>query len=89
MCVRWNVAAMMSQVAAGQEDSDAGIQAAAKYFQQAAGIFLFVKEHMAGVLNKEVPTSDISAANLNTLCKYIVFKGSKDDELKTGNDVIL
>ena len=70
MCVRWNVAAMMSQVAAGQEDSDAGIQAAAKYFQQAAGIFLFVKEHMAGVLNKEVPTSDISAANLNTLCEY-------------------
>lgn len=69
MCVRWNVAAMMSQVAAGQEDSDSGIQAAAKYFQQASGIFLFVKEHMAGVLNKEVPTSDISAANLNTLCK--------------------
>ena len=69
MCVRWNVAAMMSQVAAGQEDSDSGIQAAAKYFQQAAGIFLYVKEHMAGVLNKEVPTSDISAANLNTLCK--------------------
>jgi len=72
MCVRWNVAAMMSQVAAGQEDSDAGIQAAAKYFQQAAGIFLFVKEHMAGVLNKEVPTSDISAANLNTLSQYML-----------------
>ena len=57
----------MSQVAAGQDENDVGIQAAAKFFQQAAGMFFYIKENMAGVLNKESPTSDIAAKSLHTL----------------------
>ena len=54
-------------MAAGQDENDSGIQAAAKFYQQAAGIFFYIKDNMAGVLNKEVPTSDLSAKNINTL----------------------
>jgi len=67
MCVRWNCAALLSQVAAGQDENDAGIQAAAKFYQQAAGIFFYIRENIAGVLNKEVPTSDLNNKNINTL----------------------
>lgn len=52
MCVLWNTAALMSQVAASQTDDDDGTKAATKYYQQAAGAFAYLREYMAGVLNK-------------------------------------
>ena len=52
MCVLWNVGALMSQVGAGQDDDDAGTKQATKYYQQAAGLFSYVREYMAGILNK-------------------------------------
>ena len=52
MCVLWNCGALMSQVAAGQDDDDQGTKQATKYYQQAAGVFSYIREYMAGVLNK-------------------------------------
>jgi len=72
MCVLWNVGALMSQVAAGQDDDDAGTKQATKYYQQAAGLFSYVREYMAGILNKEAPTSDLEPSNLNTLSTYML-----------------
>ena len=42
----------MTQVAAGQDDTEAGMKAAAKFYNQAAGLFVFIRENIAGVLNK-------------------------------------
>jgi len=72
MCVLWNTAALMSQVAASQTDDDDGTKAATKYYQQAAGAFGYLREYMAGVLNKEAPTSDLTASNLNVLQQYML-----------------
>ena len=90
-CVRWNVAALMSQVAAQQDDGEAGNKAAAKFYNQAAGLFLFIKEHIAGVLNKEAPTSDLQPNNLQCLATYClacaqeaVYNHAKSGKMKQG-----
>ena len=54
MCVLWNVASLMSQVAAAQDDDDTGTKQATAFYQKAAGIFCYIREYMAGVLNKVI-----------------------------------
>ena len=39
-------------MAAAQADDDAGTKQATKYYQQAAGAYAYLREYMAGVLNK-------------------------------------
>merc|ERR1711892_810565 len=91
VCVRWNCAALMTQVAAGQDDTEAGMKAAAKFYNQAAGLFVFIRENIAGVLNKEPPTSDLVGANLNCLSQYClacaqeaVYTHAKSGRMKQG-----
>ena len=81
----------MTQVAAGQDDTSAGMQAAAKFYNQSAGIFQFCRENVAGVLNKEPPTSDLVGANLNCLQQYClacaqeaVYNHAKSGKMKQG-----
>ena len=52
LCVLWNCGALMSQIAASQMDDDEGAKEAVKNFNRAAGIYNFIKDNVAGVLNK-------------------------------------
>lgn len=52
LCVVWNCAALMSQIAASQMEDDEGAKEAVKNFNRAAGIYNYIKDNVAGVLNK-------------------------------------
>ncbi|XP_034935914.1 programmed cell death 6-interacting protein [Chelonus insularis] len=67
MCVLFNIAALQSAVAASQSlDSDEGLKLAAKLFQQAAGIFNYLKGHVMLAIQQE-PTPDMSPDTLAAL----------------------
>ena len=74
-----------------KDDTEAGMKAAAKFYNQAAGIFVFIRENIAGVLNKESPTSDLVQLNLNCLSQYClacaqeaVYTHAKSGRMKQG-----
>uniref|UniRef100_UPI00359017A2 programmed cell death 6-interacting protein-like n=1 Tax=Myxine glutinosa TaxID=7769 RepID=UPI00359017A2 len=60
MCVLFNIGAMMSHIAGELTlDSDEGMKTAAKYFQQAAGCFAHIKDHVMSASSRE-PTVDLT-----------------------------
>ena len=62
VCVLWNCAALMSQIAASQMEDDEGAKEAVKNFNRAAGIYNYIKDNVAGVLNKVCRTEFIIIA---------------------------
>lgn len=72
LCVLWNCAALMSQIAASQMEDDEGAKEAVKNFNRAAGIYNYIKDNVAGVLNKETPTTDLLPTTLTTLSVYML-----------------
>ena len=66
-CVLFNVGALFSQLACTQNHtSDDGLKTAAKYFQQASGIFSQLKDTVYPQLNT-LPTPDLSVDSLGSL----------------------
>ena len=62
----------MSQIACSQNrSSDEGLKTAAKYFQQASGIFSYLKDNVNPVLQM-LPTPDLSVSCLSTLSAITV-----------------
>lgn len=67
ICVLFNAAAMMTQVASVQEvDSDDGLKIAQKYFQLSSGVFQYIKDHVHAVIPQD-PTPDFSQNTLEAL----------------------
>ncbi|XP_011303254.1 programmed cell death 6-interacting protein [Fopius arisanus] len=67
MCVLFNIAALQSSVAASQSmESDEGLKLSAKLFQQAAGIFNYLKGNVMLSIQQE-PTPDMSPDTLSAL----------------------
>lgn len=66
-CVLFNIGALLSQLAAQKglhEDDD--LKVAAKYFQQAAGIYSHLKDNVYPVL-QTLPTPDLAVSSLVAL----------------------
>ncbi|XP_034187244.1 programmed cell death 6-interacting protein-like protein AliX [Osmia lignaria lignaria] len=67
VCVLFNIAALQSSIAATQSlESDEGLKLAAKLFQQAAGIYNYLKGNVMMAIQHE-PTPDISPETLGAL----------------------
>ncbi|KAG8037386.1 hypothetical protein G9C98_005596 [Cotesia typhae] len=72
LCVLFNIAALQSSVAASQSlDSDEGLKLAAKLFQQAAGIFNYLKGNVMLAIQQE-PTPDMSPDTLSALSALMI-----------------
>ncbi|XP_013793109.1 programmed cell death 6-interacting protein-like [Limulus polyphemus] len=69
ICILFNIAAMQSQIAASQGNdlsNDDALKSAAKYFQQACGIFHYLKTTVLSSVQQE-PTPDIQPDTLGAL----------------------
>jgi programmed cell death 6-interacting protein len=67
LCVLFNIAAMMSQVAGNQDlDVDDGLKVSMKYFQLASGTFQHIKDHVLSVI-PQGPTPDFTQDTLDAL----------------------
>ncbi|XP_063974590.1 programmed cell death 6-interacting protein [Diachasmimorpha longicaudata] len=72
MCVLFNIAALQSSVAASQSmESDEGLKLSAKLFQQAAGIFNYLKGNVMLSIHQE-PTPDMSPDTLSALSSLML-----------------
>ncbi|XP_044599221.1 programmed cell death 6-interacting protein [Cotesia glomerata] len=72
LCVLFNIAALQSSVAASQSlESDEGLKLAAKLFQQAAGIFNYLKGNVMLAIQQE-PTPDMSPDTLSALSALMI-----------------
>ncbi|OWA53599.1 Programmed cell death 6-interacting protein [Hypsibius exemplaris] len=59
ICVMFNIGSMLSQIGANQNvEFDDGLRIATRYFQQAAGVFQYVKDHVLAAIQQE-PTPDL------------------------------
>ncbi|XP_075265967.1 programmed cell death 6-interacting protein-like isoform X2 [Convolutriloba macropyga] len=68
--VLYDVAAFMSQIAAGiRSTDDASMQTATKFYQQAAGIFEYLRDHGAAMVG-QVSTNDLSSEFLSFLVAF-------------------
>ncbi|XP_078662086.1 programmed cell death 6-interacting protein-like isoform X4 [Branchiostoma floridae x Branchiostoma belcheri] len=86
MCVLFNIGALMSQIAAAQNISaDDGLKNAAKYLQQAAGVFTHIKDSMAGPF-QQVVTPDLSLEMLSTLAVVMLAQAQEAILLKSIQD---
>ena len=71
-CVLFNMAALLSQLASMQNHStDDGLKTAAKYYQQSAGIFSYLKDNVFPVL-RMLPTPDLSVSCLTALTSIML-----------------
>lgn len=72
VCVLFNIAALQSSVAASQSfDSDEGLKLATKLFQQAAGIFQYLKGATPAAIPSE-PTPDLNPETLGVLASLMI-----------------
>lgn len=63
----FNIGGMLSQIGANQNvEFDDGLKIATKYFQQAAGVFQYVKDHVLAAIQQE-PTPDLYPDTLSAL----------------------
>jgi programmed cell death 6-interacting protein len=82
-CLLFNVAALQSQIAKGQNfDSDEGLKTAVKHFQGAAGVFYQVKE-MVYVQFSKVPLPDMTAEMLGALAATMLAQAQESLYYKT------
>ena len=71
-CVLFNIGALLSQIASSQNHtSDDGLKTSAKYYQQSAGIFAYLKDNIYPVL-QTLPTPDLAVSCLSTLSAIMV-----------------
>ena len=71
-CVLFNIGALLSQIASSQNHtSDDGLKTSAKYYQQSAGIFAYLKDNVNPVL-QTLPTPDLAVSCLSTLSAIMV-----------------
>ena len=67
ICVMFNIGSMLSQIGANQNvEFDDGLKIATRYFQQAAGVFQYVKDHVLAAIQQE-PTPDLYPDALSAL----------------------
>ncbi|KAK3859625.1 hypothetical protein Pcinc_034275 [Petrolisthes cinctipes] len=86
VCVLYNIAALQSQVAAGQSgDSDEALKKSAKLFQSAAGIFTHLKSVVHGSVQQE-PTPDLQPETLAALAALCVAQAQEVVTVKAIND---
>lgn len=72
VCVLFNIAALQSAVASSQSlESDEGLKLATKLFQQAAGIFQYLKGATPAAIPTE-PTPDLSPETLSVVASLMV-----------------
>uniref|UniRef100_A0A1I7ZGC7 BRO1 domain-containing protein n=1 Tax=Steinernema glaseri TaxID=37863 RepID=A0A1I7ZGC7_9BILA len=85
-CVLFNCAALMSAIAASQSVvNDEELKTAAKMFQQAAGIFLRLKETVLGLVQQD-PTSDLLPDTLSALSALMVAQAQEAIYHKASKD---
>uniref|UniRef100_H2YHX1 BRO1 domain-containing protein n=1 Tax=Ciona savignyi TaxID=51511 RepID=H2YHX1_CIOSA len=66
LCVLYNIAALMSQIGSEANlQTDDGLKTAAKYFQESAGIFSYIKEKVLSVVGNNQSTTDLTVEVLN------------------------
>ncbi|XP_061411121.1 programmed cell death 6-interacting protein isoform X1 [Lethenteron reissneri] len=86
ICVLFNIGALMSQIAGELNlDSDDGMKTAAKYYQQASGCFLQIKESVLSALNRE-PTVDISPDTVGALSVIMLAQAQEVFYMKASAD---
>ncbi|OWA50797.1 Programmed cell death 6-interacting protein [Hypsibius exemplaris] len=86
MCVLFNVAAMMSQVAGNQDlDIDDGLKLSMKYFQLASGTFQFIKDHVVSVI-PQGPTPDFTQDTLDALVALMLAQAQEVCFMKAAKD---
>ncbi|XP_059054512.1 programmed cell death 6-interacting protein [Achroia grisella] len=91
MCILFNIAAMQSTIAAQQPlDTEDSLKLAAKHFQQAAGVFAYLKANIMMAVHQET-TPDLNPDTLNALSQLmlaqaqevIVYKCIRDEMKKS------
>ncbi|GAV02217.1 hypothetical protein RvY_12811 [Ramazzottius varieornatus] len=86
ICVLFNAAAMMTQVASVQEvDSDDGLKIAQKYFQLSSGVFQYIKDHVHAVIPQD-PTPDFSQNTLEALGQLMLAQAQEVCFMKAAKD---
>ncbi len=71
-CTLFNIGSLLSQIACSQDfTSDSGLKTAAKYFQQASGIYAYLKDIVYPQLGM-LPTPDFSVDCLAALSALLV-----------------
>ncbi|XP_065667183.1 programmed cell death 6-interacting protein [Hydra vulgaris] len=71
-CVLFNMAALLSQLASIQNlSTDDGLKTAAKYYQQSAGLFSYLKDNVFPALHT-LPTPDFSISCLTALVSIML-----------------
>uniref|UniRef100_A0A336M9W6 CSON012055 protein n=1 Tax=Culicoides sonorensis TaxID=179676 RepID=A0A336M9W6_CULSO len=86
VCLLFNIAALQSAVAANQSfDSDDGLKAAAKLFQQSSGIFAHLKGAAPAAIPQE-PTPDLNPDCLQVLSSLMVAQAQEVFILKAMRD---
>ncbi|CAK8671406.1 unnamed protein product [Clavelina lepadiformis] len=66
LCVLYNIGALMSQIGSEANlQTDDGLKIAAKYFQESAGIFTYIKDRIMSVAGTESLTADLAPEVLN------------------------
>lgn len=72
MCILFNIAAMQSMIAAQEPlDTEDSLKLAAKYFQQSAGIFVYLKANIMMAVHQET-TPDLNPETLDALAKLML-----------------
>ncbi|XP_055343943.1 programmed cell death 6-interacting protein-like [Paramacrobiotus metropolitanus] len=91
ICVMFNIGAMLSQIGANQNvEFDDGLKTATKYFQQAAGVFNYVKDHVLAAIQQD-PTPDLYPDCLSALitlmtaqAQEVLFMKATKEKMKDG-----
>lgn len=86
VCVLFNIAALQSSIAASQcMTTDEGLKLAAKFFQQAAGIFAHLKNTVVSAIQVD-PTPDLTVDTLNALAALMLAQAQEVFCLKAIHD---
>uniref|UniRef100_A0A915CYB7 BRO1 domain-containing protein n=1 Tax=Ditylenchus dipsaci TaxID=166011 RepID=A0A915CYB7_9BILA len=87
-CVLFNCGALMSSIATAQPDcTDEGLKAMAKLFQQAAGVFSYLKDSVFGLVKHE-PTTDLMPDTLSALSLLMLAQAQEAIYTKAAKDQI-
>ncbi|KAF6206279.1 hypothetical protein GE061_017508 [Apolygus lucorum] len=89
LCILFNIGALYSSIAANQSmSSDEGLKLAAKFFQQASGIFNHLKNSVIAAIQVD-PTPDLTAETLTALsalllaqAQEVIFHKAIHDQMK-------
>ncbi|GAU94831.1 hypothetical protein RvY_06541 [Ramazzottius varieornatus] len=86
ICVMFNIGAMLSQIGANQNlEFDDSLKLSTKYFQQSAGVFTYVKDHVLAAIQSE-PTLDLFPDTLNALITLMTAQAQEVLFMKAAKD---